>query len=71
MLTTEATMADWLQLLRAEYLEIPGLQLTKTQVGRFWGLDPTVCDALIEALVDANVLKRTRSGAYVRVDAGR
>ena len=38
----EDTMTDWLQLIRAEYHEIPGLHLTKPQVQRLWNLDADV-----------------------------
>jgi hypothetical protein len=31
-----------------------------------WGLDPWVCDALLNALVDAGFLRRTSDDAYVR-----
>ena len=43
---------DWLQLIQGEYLESPGLNLTKPQVQRLWGLDPLTCDALLDELVD-------------------
>jgi hypothetical protein len=59
---------DWLQLIRAEYLEIPGLCLTKAQVERLWGLDAITSEALLAALLDVNFLKRTRKGTYVRDD---
>jgi len=67
--TSTATIPDWLQLIRAEYLEIPGLHLTRSQVQRLWGLDPATCDELLGALLDARFLTRTRDGAYVRADA--
>jgi hypothetical protein len=70
MLATDATVADWLQLIRAEYLEIPGLHLTKPQVQRLWGLDPTRCDVLLNALIDVRFLRRTSNNGYVRADAG-
>jgi hypothetical protein len=70
MLAAEATVSDWLQLIRAEYLEFPGLQLTKPQVRRLWDLDPVICEALLAALVDARFLRRTCADAYVRDDAG-
>ena len=70
MLAADATLADWLQLIQSEYREIPGLHLTKPQVQRFWGLDPVRCDSLLDALVDARFLKRTRTDGYVRADAG-
>ena len=70
MLAADNTVADWLQLIRAEYLEIPGLQLTKPQARRLWGLDAVTCDAVLAALVDVSFLRRTNAGAYVRADGG-
>jgi len=68
MVAGQATAADWLQLIRGEYLEIPGLHLTRDQVRRLWGLDEVTCDALLEALVEEGFLRRTRTGAYIRAD---
>ena len=65
-LTGDTTIADWLQLIRGEYAEIPGLRLTKPQVQDLWALEPCVCDALLNALVDAGFLRRTSDDAYVR-----
>ena len=65
-----AQTSDWIQLIRSEYLEIPGLHLTRNQAQRFWGLDVVTCDALLEALVDVRFLRRTHAGAYVRADGG-
>jgi len=59
---------DWLVLVRAEYLEIPGLSLTKPQVERLWGLDAVASEALLAALVDVRFLRRTVGDAYVRAD---
>jgi hypothetical protein len=64
--TGDTTIADWLQLIRAEYAEVPDLHLTKPQVQDLWALDPWVCDALLSALVDAGVLRRNRDDSYVR-----
>ena len=66
MLSAEATIAEWLHLIRSEYLEIPGLHLTEPQVQRLWGLDAMRCEALLSALIDIKFLRRTRHGAYVR-----
>jgi hypothetical protein len=66
-LAGDTTIVDWLQLSRAEYAEVPGLHLTKPQAQDLWSLDPWVCDALLNALVDAGFLRRTSADAYVRV----
>jgi hypothetical protein len=55
----------WLELIQAEYREMPGLKLKKPQMQRLWGLDTFVCDAVVDALVDARVLRRTLDGSYM------
>jgi hypothetical protein len=65
-MTREDTMTDWIQLIRAEYHEIPGLHLTKPQVQRLWNLDTSMCEAVLQALEAARFLRRTHSGAYVK-----
>lgn len=60
----QSTIADWLHLIQGEYLELPGLHLTKPQVQRLWGLDRDTCDALLDALVRTKFLERTEQGAY-------
>jgi hypothetical protein len=70
MLTDDTHVNESLQLIRAEYLEVPGLCLTKPQVERLWGLDSVTAEALLAALVDVKFLRRTRHDAYVRADAG-
>jgi DNA-binding IclR family transcriptional regulator len=67
MLTTHATLVDWLRLIRAEYLEVPGLHLTKAQIQRMWGIDRQTCDALLAALIESRFLRRTESDRYARV----
>ena len=34
VIAAQTTVADWTQLIRSEYLEIPGLNLTRRQVQR-------------------------------------
>jgi hypothetical protein len=60
-----ATDVDWAQLVRAEYLEVPGLDLTRDQAQRLWGLDRTACEQLLAALVESRFLKRTRDNRYL------
>ena len=70
MPTANTRITDWLQLIRAEYLEIPGLSLTKRQVQRLWNLDQVTTEAVLAALVDVKFLRCTRHHAYVRSDLG-
>jgi len=60
-----------LQLIQGEFVEMPGLRVTAAQARRLWSLEGDVCDALLEALVDAKFLARTRDGAYIRMDNAR
>jgi hypothetical protein len=62
------THYDWIQLIRAEYLEVPGLVLTKPQAQRLWSLDERTCDSLLDALVGDGFLRKDVSNAYVRAD---
>ncbi len=70
MLTGDTTKSEWLELIRAEYTEIPGLTLSKAEIRRFWGLDPFTCDALIDALIADGFLKRTSGHLYARATLG-
>lgn len=55
-------------VLRIEngFLDTPGLALTLPTAQQQFGVDPTTCKAVLDALVDARVLAQTRAGAYVR-----
>jgi len=66
MLQGHAPATNWLQLIRAEYLEIPGLCLTTEQAERLWRLDTRTCEALLSTLMEVKFLRRTGRGAYVR-----
>ena len=68
-MATQQTREDALRRVQGEYIEMPGLRLTTAQAQRLWGLDGAVCAALLDALVDAKFLFRTRDGAFVRNDA--
>ena len=71
VITTETLLPKFLQLMRAEYTEIPGLNLTKAQVQRLWSLDPATCDALLGELIAEQFLRKTATGAYVRAEVNR
>ena len=52
--------------LRAEFREMPGLQLTSAQAARLFRIEPSLCDRLLEALMTEGVLSRGRDGRYGR-----
>ena len=64
----DMTIQNALKRVQGEYLEMPGLRLTTAQAQRLWGLDQSMCTALLGALVEAKFLLRTRDGAFVRSD---
>jgi hypothetical protein len=59
------TVHEAARLIQAEYLEMPGMQLTRPQVCRLWHLEPDVCDAVLEALVHDHFLEKTARQSYV------
>lgn len=65
MTTDETETMDWLHLVQAEYLEMPGLQLTRPQVQRLWGLEARTCEDLLEQLVAMHFLRLTAHHQYV------
>ena len=63
---SDVSIADWLEVIRAEYLEMPGLSLTQQQVERLWGLDRPTGEAVLDALVRFGFLRCTSAGRYIR-----
>ncbi len=55
----------YVERIRSEYREMPGLQLTRRQAARLFGLDEGTCDAALTSLVDARFLERTAHDCYV------
>ena len=55
--------------VRAEFLEMPGLQLTTAQAARLFGLDATACKHVIDVLVKTSFLRWTPAGTIVRREA--
>ena len=55
---------------RAEYREMPGLQLTVDQAARLFGVNVVDSRRLLDALVEGGFLRR-RGDTYVRVGVGR
>jgi hypothetical protein len=67
MSVTEATLRHWIDRVRAEYVEMPGLALTRWQMRRLWRFDGFICDAVVEALVTSGFLRERPDRALVRV----
>lgn len=61
----DRTTDELLRRIRGEFLEMPGMRLTRPQAQRLWGLDAGLCDTLLNTLVDAHFLLRTSDGAFV------
>jgi hypothetical protein len=57
---------DAAELIRLEYAEMPGLQLTFWQAQRLWNLSNELCDRALNALISQGFLVRTRDGRYTR-----
>jgi hypothetical protein len=66
----EPSVANLCELIRAEYLAIPRLQLTQAQVQHLWGVDVTTAGDLLETLVRERFVRVTPASAYVRVGDG-
>ena len=56
---------DALQLLRAEYLEMPDLALTPSQVAALLDLDGVTAAAVLQALEESRFFERTPTGRFI------
>ena len=63
-------VTQWAGLIEAEYHELPGLNLTRRQIQRIWGLDEGACDSVIRSLVTRRVLRETDAGTLVACEPG-
>jgi hypothetical protein len=64
------TIEDALIRLRAEFLEMPGLRLTSDQVQRLCGIEGTLCQRVLDSLVETRFLCLKTDGAYARLTEG-
>jgi hypothetical protein len=55
-----------LRRAQAEFLEMPGLQLTEAQAARLWSFDSALCSAVLSELVASQFLVRTRRNLFAR-----
>jgi hypothetical protein len=59
-----------LRRIRSEYLEMPGLSLTRAQARRLWAMDEQTCGEVLDWLTAARFLHRRDDGAYARITEG-
>jgi len=59
-------LEELLQRVRAEYRDMPSLRLTPSQAQRLFGLEPSTCVAILEALLTEHFLFRTSDGLFQR-----
>jgi hypothetical protein len=65
--SAEDAFTALLRRARAEYLEMPGLQLTAAQAARLWALDAGVCSDVLASLVESRFLVRNKTSQFARV----
>ena len=59
-------LAEAMHRVRAEFAEMPGMQLTPAQAARLWHSDRAFCEAVLSALVDAKFLVKTHDNRFGR-----
>ena len=68
MVASDRPAEESIERIRAEYLEMPGLCLTRHQVRRMWRLDRGVCDAVLRELLASGFLRRRGDNTFVRAE---
>jgi len=68
VIDSTAVPTEILQRVRADFLEMPGLRLTRAQARRLWAVDEASCDAILAALIDARFLVYSGNVAYMRAE---
>lgn len=56
------------QQIRAEFLEMPGLNVTLRQAARLWNIDVAICASVLGALVDEGFLSHSGRDAFRRTE---
>jgi hypothetical protein len=59
-----------LKRIHAEYLEMPGLRLTREQAQRLCGVERALCQQVLDMLVDMKFLCIKPNGTYARATDG-
>jgi len=66
MTLTPRHISAFVLRMQGAFLDAPTLKLTLTEAEGRFGVDGATCEAVLGVLIDANVLARTRDGAYTR-----
>jgi hypothetical protein len=64
------TTQDLIARIRAEFLEMPGMRLTRRQVQRLCGIESTLCQTVLDSLVQEKFLSVKPDGSYGRLTEG-
>jgi hypothetical protein len=59
-------IASAVHLLRGVYLEEPDVRLSARDASLLSGLEPSTCQIILEVLADAQFLRRSQNGQFVR-----
>jgi hypothetical protein len=70
MMAKSATGVAMINRVRGEFLEMPGLSLKRDQVQRLCGIERTMCQLVLDTLVDARFLYAKSDGQYARLTDG-
>ena len=66
--TQDLSVEEWVQIVRGEYTESPGLSLTREQAKRLWSLDAELCEAILNRLMASGFLRQSARHMFVRND---
>jgi hypothetical protein len=55
-----------IRIIRAEFIEMPGMRLTRTQFRRLWHLTDGECERLLGYLLGTGFLKVSGQGSFGR-----
>ncbi len=61
-----ARLSDALRRAKADFLEMPGMQLTYAQARRLWALDAYTCESVLSTLLEDRFLVMTRRETFAR-----
>ena len=65
------SVSELIARVRAEYMEMPGLALTASQVERLCGIEQAMCRLVLDTLIAGAFLCVKPDGRYARLTEGR